>query len=423
MQPQNSRQFRGDDVQVSHVAYLCSQYPAASHTFVAREIVALRERGLKVSAFSVRAGESGAVLPDPIANATPAILAQPKWAIVLSLGSGLSRRPRRFFGTLRLALQHRVPGARNLLWAWFHFVEAIVLSALLSRAGATRIHSHFANSGATVGLLAAHFLGLPWSLTLHGISETDYPAGALLGRKIVRAEFVACASWFMAAQAARLVDPAHWPKLTLVRCEIDPAELPASTVTPVGTAIRFIAVGRLSPEKGFSGLLASFAKAAARAPGISLTLVGDGPDRSSLCQQVADLGLADIVKFAGALPSGAVLAEIAAHDVLVLPSLMEGLPLVLIEALALQRPVIASRVAGIPELVVEGTNGWLFNPFDWNDLTMCLLAAAGNHAFLTALGAQAKSSITAEFLSGKSWDVLRERFDGAVTPIANFGQK
>lgn len=402
---------------MSHVAYLCSQYPAASHTFVAREIVALRNRGLKVSAFSVRKGEPAAHLPDPLAHVTPAILAQPAWAILLSLASAISRRPKSFLRTFRLAMRHRVPGARNLLWACFHFVEAITLAAMLSRVGITRVHSHFANSGATVGMLAANYLDLPWSLTLHGISETDYPAGALLARKIVNADFVACASWFMAAQAARLVSTSHWPKLILIRCEIDLAELPPSNVAPVRDAIRFIAVGRLSPEKGHGGLLASFAEAAALTPGISLTLVGDGPNRESLVQQVAALGLTEIVHFTGALSSEAVLAEIAAHDVLVLPSLMEGLPLVLIEALALQRPVITSRVAGIPELVVEGINGWLFNPFDWDDLTKCLLAAAGNHALRTALGKQAKSSITGEFLSGKSWDKLRERFNGAAIQI------
>ena len=399
---------------MSHVAYLCSQYPAASHTFVAREIVALRDRGLKVSAFSVRKGEPAAQLPDPLAHATPAVLAQTAFAIFLAMASGLARRPGSFIRTLRLAMRHRVPGARNLLWAWFHFVEAITLAAMLSRVGITRVHSHFANSGATVGMLAAHYLDMPWSLTLHGISETDYPAGALLARKIVQADFVACASWFMAAQAARLVNTSHWPKLILIRCEIDVAELPPSDVAPVRDVIRFIAVGRLSPEKGHGGLLASFAEAVAITPCISLTLVGDGPNRESLEQQVAALGLTKIVHFTGALSSETVLAEIAAHDVLVLPSLMEGLPLVLIEALALQRPVIASRVAGIPELVIEGTNGWLFNPFDWADLTECLLAAAGDHAVRTALGRQAKASISGEFLSGKSWDKLRERFDSAA---------
>jgi hypothetical protein len=85
---------------------------------------------------------------------------------------------------LALALRHRAPGAKSFLWAVFHFVESIYLADQLQRRKITHLHNHFANSGATVGLLASNFLKLSWSLTLHGISETDYPAGLLLGDKV-----------------------------------------------------------------------------------------------------------------------------------------------------------------------------------------------------------------------------------------------
>ncbi len=281
----------------------------------------------------------------------------------------------------------------------------------MQRSGAARLHVHFANSGATVGMLAAHLLGLPFSMTLHGISETDYPAGLLLGRKVARAQFVACASWFMRAQAMRFSDPADWPKLHVVRCGFDPAALPSFAETP-GPArpLRFICVGRLSSEKGQRGLLEAFRALRERGVAAELEFVGDGPERAALEASAAALGQGGAVTFAGALPEERTLARIAQADVLVLPSFMEGLPMVLIEAMALGKPVIASAVAGIPELVAHRENGLLVRASDWAALADAMAELATDHALRERLGAAGAGIVAREFAIGHAVAPLARLF-------------
>src|SRR6185436_1584382 len=163
------------------------------------------------------------------------------------------KRPRAYASTLLRALRHRVPGVRALVWSAFHFVESIDLANEIERRGVDHLHNHFANSGANVGLLAAHYLRLRWSLTLHGTSEFDYPAGMLLAEKIETARFVACVTHFGRAQAMRIVDPKHWHKFVIVRAGIDPPALPPRRSEPpraAGKRPLIVCVARLSPEKG-----------------------------------------------------------------------------------------------------------------------------------------------------------------------------
>ena len=190
-----------------------------------------------------------------------------------------------------------------------HFAEAILLAAELRRRGIDHLHNHFANSGATVGLLASRQAGIRWSFTIHGISEFDYPAGLLLGDKIAAASFVACVSYFGRAQAYRLVDAREWDKLTVVRCglELDQLPEPQAGKSP---RMQLILVGRLSAEKGIAGLLEALAMLA---PGErpALSIVGDGPLRGELDALVERLGLGADVTFLGRLPEAETLAAIA----------------------------------------------------------------------------------------------------------------
>lgn len=352
---------------MSNIAYLASDIHATSHTFVRREIAALRVLGLKVTPYTIRRGASGD-------SAAENLLGRSFIAYVMAIGWAFLASPRRFVASWLLALRHRVPGVKSLIWSQFHFVEAILLARLLHNAGASRLHNHFANSGATVGFIAASYSQLPWSLTLHGISETDYPAGPLLAEKLEAASFVACASYFMRAQAMRLVDRSHWRKMAIVRCGIDPKALPKAKPHSDGEPTKLICVGRLSPEKGHLGLLDALALVASEGAEFQLVVVGDGPIGADIRLRASELDLLERIRFVGALSEAETLTEIAAADVLVLPSLMEGLPVVLIEAMAMRRPVIASRVAGIPELVADSGTGYLFTPSDWEDLARKLSA-------------------------------------------------
>jgi hypothetical protein len=167
---------------MTRIAYLASEYPAPSHTFIRREIAALRRAGLDIATFSIRPakGQPASEQERVDRAETQVVLGRSPFAYMRALGAAFLGNPMRTAATLRIALRHRPPGAKALVWALFHFVEAVLLAGLLRRAGAERLHSHFANSGATVGMLAAHLAKMPWSMTLHGVSETDYPAGVML---------------------------------------------------------------------------------------------------------------------------------------------------------------------------------------------------------------------------------------------------
>ena len=383
--------------QPMRIGYLTSQYPAPSHTFIRREIAALEELGWEIDRFSIR---TGAAEPDSPASREAArtlvILDQSLVSLLRAHLAWLTTHPFRYLSIARLAFTHRPPGARAFLLACAHFAEAVVVAWHLNRRGCVHLHNHFANSAATVGLLATRLSGASWSFTIHGVSETDYPAGLLLGDKIKAALWVACASWFMRAQGLRTVPPHQWEKLHVIRCGLKPELLAFAPNADIKHGA-LICVGRLSPEKAHAGLFEAFAAISQRYPGTTLRLVGDGPCRSELTELAASLAISDRVEFLGSCSEERTLSEIANCDLLVLPSLLEGLPVVLMEAMALGVPVVAPRVAGIPELVEDGETGLLFTPSNWDELASRLDELLKNSQLRKRISAQARARIESEF--------------------------
>ena len=392
------------------LAYLTSQYPATSHTFISREVAAVRRLGIRLDTFSIRPPAASELQEDTSRDEvenTFTVLNQPATAFIGAHLGTLATKPGAYLRTLGQAFRHRPPGIRGFALSIAHFTEAVLLGRELGRRGTTRLHNHFANSGATVGYLATRLRAMPWSFTMHGISETDYPAGLLLGRKIEAADFVACVSYFGRAQAMRLVAPEHWSKIHVVRCGLQLGLLPQHDARPVK---QIIAVGRLSPEKGHAGLLEAFATLVRDMPELELVIVGDGSEGDQLRQLAHQLGINDQVIFAGRCGERDTLERIAKADVLVLSSLMEGLPIVLMEAMAMGTAVIASRVAGIPELVKDGENGILFTPSDWDDLAACMRRMASDDALRERLATTARAAVASEFDIDKSAEQLVRLF-------------
>ena len=204
----------------------------------------------------------------------------------------------------------------------------------------------------------------------------------------------------------RLVTPDHWSKLHVVRCGLPLSELPEHA--PPGGAKRLIAVGRLSPEKGQAGLLEAFAAVRRDRDDLELILVGDGPEADRLRALAVQLGISERVRFAGRLSEADTLGEIAKADILILPSFMEGLPIVLMEAMAIGTAVIASRVAGIPELVEDGQSGLLFTPSNWDELASCICRLVDDDALREKFAGRGRTKVAAEFDIERSAKRLRE---------------
>jgi glycosyltransferase involved in cell wall biosynthesis len=400
------------------IGYLTSLYPSMSHTFIRREVDELRRRGLDIATFSVRAPapdqlksnsdtvsfkETGYLLPvQPMRYARAHL-----WA--------LTSKPGRYLSVLTLALRHRPPGLKGLALSLAHFLESMVLAQEAANQRIDRLHNHFANSAANVGLLTTRYLDIPWSLTLHAHSETDYPAGLLLGSKIEASTFAACISYFGRAQAMRTVAPSHWPKLVISRCGIRLADLPPRQPRPPQGRRRVVCVARLSPEKAHSGLLMAFAELVGRGVDAELVLVGEGTERASIERMIGELNLKDRVTLRGHLGEQDTLAEIASADVFALASFMEGLPVVLIEAMALGVPAVASRLVGIPELIDDGREGLLFRPTDWSDLADKMHLLLTDAALCERLAAAAKAKIGNEFTIEKAVQPMYDYFTSAAS--------
>jgi glycosyltransferase involved in cell wall biosynthesis len=209
----------------------------------------------------------------------------------------------------------------------------------------------------------------------------------------------------------RLVDPDQWAKLHDVRCGLALDEMPAHAKS--AGAKRIISVGRLSPEKGQAGLLEAFASLSRDNSALELLIVGDGPERASLEHHARRLGVTEKVTFAGRCGEHETLDHIARSDVLVLSSFMEGLPIVLMEAMAIGTPVVASRVAGIPELVEDGKTGLLFAPSDWGGLETSLRRLVADDGLRAQLADAAMRSVRADYDVERTASEMRDLFAGA----------
>ena len=200
--------------------------------------------------------------------------------------------------------------------------------------------------------------GPPYSFTVHGPAEFDRATVLALGEKIERASFVVAISEYCRGQLSRWCGHEHWPKIHVVHCGLDEPFLHGRLVA-IPSAPKLLCVGRLCPEKGQLILIEAAAQLVSQKMEFELTLVGDGEMRQDLEALIARHQLGDRVKMTGWASGRQVRKHILASRVVVLPSFAEGLPVVIMEALALGRPVISTYVAGIPELVQHRANGWL----------------------------------------------------------------
>jgi glycosyltransferase involved in cell wall biosynthesis len=178
---------------------------------------------------------------------------------------------------------------------------------------------------------------------------------------------------------------------------------------------RIISVGRLSPEKGQAGLIEAFASVASEFKDAELVFVGDGPAAQDLRVRAAGTAVADRISFLGRLGEEETLEQIAGSEILVLSSFMEGLPIVLLEAMAVGTAVIATRVAGIPELVEDAKSGLLFTPSKWDELAACLRRLLQDKTFRGELAENGRQAIATEFNIKRSAQDLRTLFEGKAS--------
>lgn len=370
------------------IAYLINQYPKVSHSFIRREIAALEAQGITVARFAVRSCADELVDAGDMEELakTQVVLAQ-GWAnLLVGVGRVAVQRPIAFVKTLGLALRLGLKETAIPLYYLAYLAEACVLLGWFRSANVNHVHAHFGTNSTTVVMLCRALGGPPYSFTAHGPEEFDKVHGISLSEKIRHAEFVVAISSFGKSQLYRWSALEDWPKIHVVRCGLDQAYLSQEFV-PIPAQPHFVCVGRLSGQKGHLLLLEAIRQLVAAGHRFTVALVGDGEMRSQIEQLIAAYDLQSCVSITGWASSDTVKAELLRAQALVLPSFAEGLPVVIMEALALGRPVITSTIAGIPELVQTGVNGWLVVPGSLESLVEAMAAAlTAPAAVLEAMG-------------------------------------
>jgi glycosyltransferase involved in cell wall biosynthesis len=385
------------------LAYIASRYPFLSHTFILREVLALRRAGASVDTYTVRRPEVADLRTpeDQEAFDTTDALVPPRTGqLVIAHLWALLTRPRRYLATLKLALGMRGPGARSALWQLFYFGEGVLMWHKCRRRAARHIHAHHGNVASDVALLATSLggRGWSWSFTLHGPTELFAVAENRLPQKTELADFVICISDFARSQLMGMVGTEHWEKLHVVHCAVDLSRFELVDRRARDGAVEIVNIGRAVPEKGQAILIQAVAELARRGVGARLTVVGDGPQLPELRALAERLGVAGSVEFAGAVGQGEILSYYERADVFAMPSFAEGIPVVLMEAMATGLPVVSTRIAGIPELVEDGRSGYVVAPGRVDELASALervLGASGEER--ASMGHAGRAKVEAEF--------------------------
>ena len=335
------------------IGYVINTYPRPSHSFIRREIMALEAMGWTIHRFAMRGIAAELVDPDDQAEhaRTERILEVGAARLGRELTTASVRAPQAARSVMQAA---RRGGVRHLAYV----AEAARVANRVQALGIRHLHAHFGTNSTDVARYAARLAGIGYSFTAHGPEEFDAPRALRLGDKLAEARFAVAISSYGRSQLCRWVNHHHWDRIHIVHCGIHPERFPDLPLLPHNRPLRLVAIGRFSEQKGFLALLPALAEARRKAD-IHLTLVGNGELRPKIEALIALHGLQEAVTLTGWLDEAGVRAQLTASHALVLPSFAEGLPMVIMEAMAQGRPVLATAIAGVPELVLGGETGWL----------------------------------------------------------------
>ena len=380
------------------IAYLTGEYPRATDTFIQREVAGLRALGFDVQTCSVRrTGKEHIVGPEQESEQarTFHVLETTAHPIKsLKAHARALKAPARYLRALRLAWDTAPKGVRGRAYNLIYFAEAVALADHLKAKGVRHVHNHIAKSSCTLTMLTNAVSDIPFSFTMHGPDIFFAPEHWRLDEKIARAAFVSCISDFCRSQGMFFSERDHWDKLHIVHCGIDPDRY-ETLGERKGNRLLFI--GRLAAVKGVPVLLRALKKAREPRPDLHLTLIGDGPERRDLEAEAAALGLADAITFAGYCSQSEVADALRETDCLVLPSFAEGVPVVLMEAMAARVPVVATLVGGVSELVKDGESGRLVPPGNPDIFAEAILQVLADEDTRRRMGEAGRKKVVEEF--------------------------
>jgi glycosyltransferase involved in cell wall biosynthesis len=398
------------------IAYLVNQYPMVSHIFIRREILALERQGFEVMRIALRGWDGELVDEEDRLERTRTryVLREGSSALLLPLLRMLFTRPAHLMRALVLAWRMGRRAERPLPVHMAYLAEACRVEPWLREGGIEHVHAHFGTNSAEVAMLVNVLGGPRWSFTVHGPKEFDMPQLIGLAEKVRRCAFVVAISSYGRSQLYRCVEHRHWPKVQVVHSGLE-ATFFAAPGSPAPAVRRLVCVGRLVEQKGQLLLVEAVQRLASQGADFQLVLVGDGEMRADIEALITRHNLQAMVHITGRITSERLYAEILAARALVLPSFAEGLPMVIMEAMALRRPVISTFVAGIPELVCPGEHGWLVPAGDVEALAEAMQACLDAPAeILSRMGDAAHKCVLSRHDIDTEAGKLRTLFCGVV---------
>jgi glycosyltransferase involved in cell wall biosynthesis len=305
----------------------------------------------------------------------------------------LVARPLDYLRGLLFALRLGGTDPLKMVYGVLYFVEAVMLGHWMAPQGLTHLHVHFATPAATVGLIASRVFPIGFSMTVHGPDEFYDAPGYRLAEKIAGAAFVCCIGAYARSQLMKLSPLEDWGKFEVSPLGVDAAVFAPRPFREAPNPFEVICVGRLVPAKGQHILVAAVDRLVKEGRHICLRFVGDGPDRPSLEADVAARGLGASVVFEGAGNQDRIRALYAQADAFALASFAEGIPVVLMEAMAMEIPCVTTWITGIPELIRDGVDGLLVPPSDDAALAQVLAVLMDDAAVRRRLGTAGRARV------------------------------
>lgn len=375
-----------------------SQYPAANHTFILREILQLRRMGIDIRVASIRAVDRPfdrlTADEQKEASATFYVKAAGIGGVLAASLRIFFSRPFSYLRTLAYAVQLGSPDLRAVLFNLLYFAEALVFADWTRRQHISHVHMHFTS---TVGLLARRLSPMRTSVTIHGPDEFTEPASFYLREKIESFDLLCTISEYGRSQLMRFSEARHWSKFRVCRLGVDPAVYVPRPVRQNPARAEILFVGRLAPVKGAHILIAALQILVREGRAVRLRFAGGGPHRAELERDVAQRGLDRHVIFEGWQNADGVLALYQQADIFALPSFAEGIPVVLMEAMAMEIPCVTTWITGVPELIRNELDGLLVAPSSEKQLAAALARLLDDPELRVRLGTSARRRVVESF--------------------------
>jgi glycosyltransferase involved in cell wall biosynthesis len=396
---------------MTRIAYLISQYPAVNHTFILREVRTLRAQGIEIEAISVSGADRAldALSPEEREEAERTYYIKP-----LSAGGVLAAnlrvlftRPTGYITGLLASIKLAGWSPSRILSYLFYFAEAVVAGDRMRQLGVNHVHTHFSS---TVALILVRVFPYTMSVTFHGPVEFMEPTAFHLAEKVERSRFVVAISNYARSQLMVVTQPDQWNKIDVSPLGIDPSVFSPKPANAQPDIFELLCVGRLAPVKAQHILVQAVKRLVQRGKRVRLTLVGDGEDRASLEAVVREEKLGEHVVFAGWQLQAQVRALYMKTDIFVLASFEEGVPVVLMEAMACEVPCVATGITGIPELIEHGVSGLLVPPSDAEALAAAVEKIMGDSALRARLASAGREAVVARYDLSRNTARLRDIF-------------